>query len=845
MMRVENKKAIWNLSKKGLQSNRIRNRIAVLAIVLSAILFTALFTMGSGTVESLKQASLRQAGGDGHAVVKYITEKDFENIKKHPLIKKISYNRILCDEIVNKVFIKRKTEFWYFDKNAREMTFKKLSGGKWPVAENEVVADTKTLEIMGIPKEIGQQLSLEMNIRGKYVKRDFILSGWWESDPVFPVGQVLSSEKYMELYKSELESTYKTDQSIAGSICTYIMFGNSINMERKIERVLEESGYSLDPKSERYLNYNVSWAYIASNFKMDVGTITALGAGVLLIVLTGYLIIYNIFQISVMKDIRYYGLLKTIGTTGKQIKTIIRRQALTLCAAGIPVGLLAGFLIGKYFVPFIMKSISYAESGASVSGNLWIFAGSGFFTLFTVGISTFRPGKIAAGVSPVEAVRFSEGDSRKKGIAKRKTREGSIWYMALRNLEQNPIKTLLVVLSLSLSLILLNSVYTISDSISMDKFLEKYNDTDFLIAHADYFQNKYWGKESELSDKFIKAVESQPGFENGGRIYSGMDEVISVEDKENLVQKENAVGEFDFFTSLYGLEELPLKRLCCIDGSLDLEKLKSGEYIMEGVKLDDNENPIMESAHFKIGDTVVLHKNIVDEDGKTIRRMTRKYKVLGHVAVKYYSNSDRKGSSYSFYMPAKAYKDFVENVSVMSYAFNMDTARESTMEEYLAEYTDKEEPYMNYTSKMESQKEFSGMRDIVLKIGGALCLIIGMIGVLNYFNAVLTGMIAREREFAVMQSIGMTKKQLKKMLCLEGVSYFGMVGLVSIVLSIIFSILAVRKLCNLLWFCSYHFTIWTVFAVLPFLFALGIGIPLLSHRLSAPRSMVEKLRETE
>ena len=71
--------------------------------------------------------------------------------------------------------------------------------------------------------------------------------------------------------------------------------------------------------------------------------------------LTGYLIICNIFQISVMQDIRYYGLLKTIGTTAKQIRRILRRQALVMCGFGIPVGLVLGFLLGTAFTPLILQ----------------------------------------------------------------------------------------------------------------------------------------------------------------------------------------------------------------------------------------------------------------------------------------------------------------------------------------------------------------------------------------------------------------------------------------------------------------------------------------------------------
>lgn len=78
MLKVKNEKAIQNLAVKSFRANKTRNIIAVIAIALTAILFTSLFTMGIGTVESLQRATMRQAGGDGHAVLKYITDAQFD-----------------------------------------------------------------------------------------------------------------------------------------------------------------------------------------------------------------------------------------------------------------------------------------------------------------------------------------------------------------------------------------------------------------------------------------------------------------------------------------------------------------------------------------------------------------------------------------------------------------------------------------------------------------------------------------------------------------------------------------------------------------------------------------------
>ena len=352
-----------------------------------------------------------------------------------------------------------------------------------------------------------------MTVHGQQVSRDFILSGWWEADPVFNVSIMVVSRAYMEEHIEELYSSIDEDSDMTGVINSYLMFRNSWNLEEKMERVITESGYSTEEGDPNYIANNVNWSYLSASFQPDAPTVIGVIAALLLIIFTGYLIIYNIFQISVIKDIRFYGLLKTIGTTGKQIRKLIRRQALILSCIGIPIGLILGYLIGCKIVPIIMDQSFYAGNGYETSANPLIFIGSTLFALITVLISTSKPGRIAAKVSPVEAVRYAEaqisGRSR-RGLGIK------ISGMAAANLGRNKKRTFLVLLSMSLSLILFNTIYTFSIGFDMDKYLSKFVDTDYLIAHSDYFNYQFSGEENSVSETMIQAVSQQPGFEEGG-----------------------------------------------------------------------------------------------------------------------------------------------------------------------------------------------------------------------------------------------------------------------------------------------------------------------------------------
>lgn len=845
MLKIKNKKAVRTLAGRSFRASRSRNIIAVLAIALTTVLFTALFTVGSGMVENFQRQTMRQAGGDGMGVLKYITEQQYQDIKDHKLIKEISYNRLLCDSVENPQLLKRHGEFYYMDDTALKLGFCEPTAGRRPEAANELILDTKTMKMLGAKQEIGAPVTLELNIRGQKVTRDFVISGWWEPDPVFNVSMLITSRAYTEAHAEELVNSYYEDYSMTGVINSYVMFSNSFGLEEKLDRIITESGYSTDENAPNYIANNVNWSYLTTNFSMDPGTVAGILAALLLIILTGYLIIYNIFQISVIKDIRFYGLLKTIGTTGRQIKKIIRQQALLLSVIGIPLGLAAGFFVGCQAVPLILNQTTMQGSVFVTSANPLIFLGSTLFALITVSISTGKPGRIAASVSPVEAVRYTDS-SDKTAKKNRRTRHGSrIPAMSLANMGRNKRRTVLVVLSMSLSLVLFNTLYTFSLGFDMDKFLSKFVDTDFLIAHADYFNYDFHGADNSVSDTMIEAVSQQPGFQEGGKLYANFDaETFSVDQKDTQL-KYNTDQDGRLFCAVYGLEDLPLGRLQVLEGEIDAEKLKTGEYILEGVDLHDDGRPRWESSHYQLGETVTLYNHKGSGTRTENHAQSRSFTVMAKVAVQYYTNSCGRGYDYSFYLPAEIYTEMVENPGVMSYAYNMQDDAETAMDAFLQNYTENTEPVMNYSSKTTRVKEFEGMRNMILLIGGALSLIIGLIGILNFVNSMLTSIVTRRREFAMLQSIGMTGSQLRKMLILEGLCYALAAAAVSLVLGLLFSSVIVSAVASNLWFFTYQFTLMPLLATIPVLILLGLLLPLLVLSNVTKQSVVDRLRETE
>lgn len=846
MLNVGNRKTIARLSTRSLKAAKLRNVMAICAIALTAILFTTLFTLGIGTIDAFQKATMRQSGSSAHAAIKYIDDTAFEKISAHPLVKEISYNRILCDSVDNPELLKRHGEFWYLDDNGLKHGFCEPTTGSRPIAENEIIMDTMTMKLLNVPQEIGTPVKLTLTVHGEQVEREFALSGWWESDPAFNASLLIASRAYVDAHLDELVNTYKADYSLTGAVNAYIMFGNTFNMQNKLDRVITESGYAVIEDAPNYVASNLNWAYLSAGLgDFDPAMAAAMAAAALLILLTGYLIIYNIFQISVLRDIRFYGLLKTIGTTGRQIKRIIRRQAAALSFIGIPIGLVLGYAVGNKLVPMVMAQTYYAGSEVDVSANPLIFIGAALFALVTVWISTRKPGKIAARVSPVEAVRYTDSDAGSTKKEKQSTSGGKLHKMALSNLGRNKKRSILVLISLTLSLVLLNFVFTLSQGMDMDKYLSTFVDTDFLVAHADYFNFEYHSAFNSVDAQMIADIEAQPGFEEGGRLYSTRREYFTVED-------ESCHGQYNYgedghpFANVYGLDDLPLARLEVLEGALDIEKLKSGGYILIGVHTDDFGRPLMDSARFDVGDKVILHNNRITalEPWKT-EYTTQAYEVMAKVMIKTFTNSNRSWNEYAFYLPSNVYLPLTYEKSVMSYVFNVADDWEAEMESFLINYTEAIAPLMNYESKAVKVEEFNGLRVLILSVGGILSAIIGFISILNFANTMITSIITRRREFAMLQSIGMTRKQLRNMLCLEGLYYAAGTAVLSLVLGILSSLLIARSIMGVMWFLSYRFVILPLVICWPILIFLSILIPVIASSGTMKESVVERLREAE
>lgn len=844
MIRTRNTRIIRNLSRQSLKANKTRNVFVVIAIALTTILFTSLFTIGTSMLKSMEQSTMRQSGGSAHGSFKYLTTEEFNTIKDHKLIKELGFS-VMVGTAENKELMKRPTEIRYATDKEAEFNFAMPTTGRMPVKENEIATDTLVLDKLGIPHELGQIVSLRYSIDGKPYTKNFILSGFWEGDIVNFASQAWVSETFINKNLAEIDQKQMKKRKVStGLIFADVKFDSSFNIENTMLQILHDSGYTRDE-----LEIGVNWAYASTILSPDLRTILSLTGAILLIIFCGYLIIYNIFYISVTKDTKFYGLLKAIGTTPKQLASLIRKQALLLSLIGIPIGLLLGYILGARLVPFIMENLYVTHIMISV--NPIIFIGATLFSLITVFISCHKPAKIAARIPPIEAVKYIDVSIHTKKKHK-KTFDGTkVHKMALANLFRSKQKAMIVMISLSLSIILLNSVYTIVSGFDMKKFLSKMMVTDFAIGDAGYFNPHIgYNEQNTVTEEMVKNISRLDGVRRIGAIYF-QDSKLSLMGKakttfENVyakvqqadLEQQQMMKEYlklgKLELHINGLDEFIWDKIKLQKGTFDAKKFATGKYVIVSIPII-SERLNRSESYYDIGDTLTFTYT----DGT---RASYEVMAIGSLP---YNLSVRHShlTNMEVYVPSTEYKKQVKNPVIMTAVFDVTNEYRNRMGKYLENYTQNKEPMLDYESRDKYVNEFIQTQSNYKIVGYLLSFIIALIGIFNYVNLMITSIHARRQELAMLQSIGMTGKQLLTMLICEGLYYaLFTIGIVSTA-GMLLTYFGVTIVAGQISFFSYHFSLLPVLICTLFLILISVIVPVVCYRNTRKMSIVERLRE--
>lgn len=828
-----NNGALSRLATRSLKSRK--NTVAVLAVMLATLLFTSLFTIALSLQASMQDSNMRTIGTSAHAGIKHITLDEYEMLCADGQIDEIGHS-IVFGYAVGDCFQKTPAEVRWADENYAEWTFNAPGEGRLPEAEKEIATSRIVLSTLGLPAEIGTQVELTYTTDTDTITDTFTLCGIWEGDSIAYRQTILLSEAYAERIAPAVRgSSDKTVNEATGFIDCVFLFSSPWNIEKQAVEVTGR--YSLDER------VSVNGAYGTAEIKPS--TFFSVAAGIFVIFLAGYLLIYNVFYISIAQDIRFYGMLKTLGTTPVQIRKIVYKKAMKLSLIGIPLGLSLGWPVGRILLPSIIHMLTEDMQVVTTVSPL-IFLASVVFSAITVFASCRKPARLASKVSPIEALRYVEQQT----VKRKQKRSGHISTVLLArgNLGRNQKKVAVVTFSLALSIVLLNSVYTCVISFDFDKFVADFSLTDFSVADASVINNVSPFQTADVSTDFYEQAAGLEGLENIGNVYllstpQPLDDA-SLEKLKRLAGQSPAVAE-DYGNysvrkshgvNLYGLDSWPAEYLQVLEGRLDTERWLSGEgiYVSTLGMVGDGTLSL-----YHPGDRVTVAFG--ENSGKT-------YTVLAVAAVpRAFVTPLYLDMGMELVLPSEEFLNNIgsENWLPMRTVFNVEEEHIAAAENWLKNYTANTDSSLDYYSKVTLRQTFRSMIDMYRLVGGTLCAILALIGILNFVNSMTTSVLSRHKEIAMLQSVGMTGSQVQRMLILEGMGY-SLAGLaVSVLLSALASVTVVRGMGAELTYFTWHFTLLPVLlCAVPLLAVTGV-IPLMCYNKMARKTIVERLRAAE
>lgn len=399
--------------------------------------------------------------------------------------------------------------------------------------------------------------------------------------------------------------------------------------------------------------------------------------------------------------------------------------------------------------------------------------------------------------------------------------------LSVKNVIREKSKLYFIVMTITFGVVIFNTIIIVLKSDQSDIYFDKAICVDFFLSAVDTSENEMRKEEQYVLEEDILQVERSNYFLDGGRLFHNLNrEKVTLQTTQlpEASSFELFYGrEFEraldgnYYLNLYGADDFVFKEMEIVEGNIDLKKLKSGKYIIYGLERKPTAEEYIgkisdEWKYFHVGDKITLCGS-----GKT-----QEYEILC-VCVVNHSYAEQNNYAYpghelTFYLPTNEYLIY-GNDYAMRYLFNVTDV----------EAMEKEMGALRYESCnmwRERYEEDANKIKMVAQYFGIAC--VG-IGIFVYCNTILVSLMSRKNEFIILSEIGISKKQILRMLLAEGGLYAVIVSIVSIGCTILMAYMCKFLLISETW--SYQFTLEPAMYILMIIISLSLLIPIVTYRM--------------
>lgn len=794
------KKMIAQMARKSMKSSRMRNIFVMVTIVLASALLTAILMFAAGQREdnARKLSHAQQVGYYN------LSEEQVEALKKD-------------ERIAYQIQVKTGTPSemdgfevipYYVSELSDKIQIGELESGALPEGENEIAVQGAMLEKMGIVPEVGSQVTLNFYDGNT---ETFTVTGILKGSGAAKQFAVFFSRSYADNGSQLKDSPYEVYAKLYGAAamhpedCKEAMYliGSDAGIARKY----------VDP----------SRAFLDS-LTVDMQEVLTYGLVGIVILLACILVIYGVFYLSVIGKIHQFGQLRTIGMTKKQMKKLVSREGRRLFLYAAPIGILIGGAAGYFIIP----------SGFSIANTLLtavcVFAVTYIITI----ISVHKPARIAAAVSPMEALRYTPQEDMKKTANKKLCRSLTPFGLGVMNYSKNRKKAVITMFSLSLGGILFMTAATYLSSFDRDNYARQgiWKDAEFHIQYSD--------AAIELNENGVSGMQAQtPISEEMVREISAIDGVEKVEEIKSF----GVIFDFpqhDEYTNndyIYPISRVETESIgkYVEEGTADYDKLMSGDYVLvHGNKI------AMEiyGWQFQVGDVLTFHYY----DGSQMAE--REVTVLGILNDQYTQVNDNVDGW--FLMPEQAVLNLISYDSLNAHLLiSAEAEKETAVGEVLEEMA-ASRPELSLETYADRKIVYEQNANTFFGTISGLSIFIMMFSILSMMNTLITNIVTRKQELAMLESIGMAKGQLRKMLLSESmILVLATVG-VTMTIGTVCGYVLSKVLYNIgAFYMAFQFPAMFALAYVIVLIAVPLIITLVSMKSFSREALVERLRGAE
>lgn len=744
-----------SLAGKRIRYNKSRTLLTAVAVALTAMLLMALGTSVTGLLDFNRQQAA--ANSNVHATIQNLTGAQIEKLSNHADVESLETNEIFATIEYGKMngFLTYSREI----KDGIHYGTGEITEGKMPERPDEIASSSAFFERMGVEPEVGNTFPVSFRVQGKgeIQTREFTISG------------ILSSRDLSELDISDSRLAY--GGQISGALADE-MIPEQDRMYNAVIRVTGEEELNYDEITQKINDLardigagendvSLNKEYLSTATDPGTETLQIAAAIALMIVIFSGMVIYSIYYVGVITDVQEIGKLKALGATKKQIRHMLQKEGMFVSVIAIPAGLLLGFLIPYLVLPAVMRKAAEVSMMPFEAENIHMFSLSVMLlvvavVLFTVYLSLLKPSRMAGKISPVEAMKYQESSGGKK------IRKGnvsvSVSRLAKANLVRNRKRTAVTMITMGLSCVLFMSLAGILNSMSADDIADRQLEgADFRIE-LDYSVNDETYPENNLdvinqnnpfTGDLLQQIQSIKGMEE----FRSIRAVPVSSDFPSDLFAEGRIALSDVSREKTESWENDVKR-----GKLDYDSLigerKEGGAVSCGAVFTSD--TFMEEYGFAIGDQVEF---TIYDGGRQIP-----------LTVTIQASVDDGGSA-AFVIPEESYEALgLENNSITDLFISVKDDAYDSVKTELQNIADENSRFSLYSR--DEELDIGAMSVNVIKYPMyAILLMIAVIGFMNLINTMIISIVTRKKELGMLQAIGLSDRQLTRMLAGEGLVF--------------------------------------------------------------------------